>query len=159
MFATRGVNIRSLTKTGSASEIIELRSIPEPNSGCWLWLGAAWEDRPNVYYQGKKRLASRVSYEAYVGPIPPGLHALHRCDNPWCVNPEHLFPGTQADNNQDMMNKGRHASDGWRLTKEERASLLAECLLFSAAVLSARYRGVTTATIQYYRRKTRSAHA
>lgn len=55
--------------------------------------------------------AHRFSYELLVGPVPAGHHVLHRCDNPPCVNPSHLFTGTDADNVLDMDLKGR------RLTK------------------------------------------
>ena len=55
-------------------------------------------------------LAHRFAYQLFVGPIPPGLHVLHHCDNPPCCRPDHLFLGTQADNNADRDVKGRHRS-------------------------------------------------
>ena len=57
-------------------------------------------------------LVPRVSYEAFVGPIPPGKCILHKCDNPPCYNPLHLKPGTKRENTEDMMKKGRHHKTG-----------------------------------------------
>lgn len=100
--------------------------IPEPNSGCWIWERALTR---GTYGQlldpvsGKHSIAHRVSYERAYGPIPSGLSVLHRCDNPACVNPEHLFLGDQGDNNRDALAKNRHGragsrSNGSKLTAE-----------------------------------------
>ncbi len=84
-------------------------SIPEPNSGCWIWLRAVC---PRGYGRGyfgpgESALAHRAMFKAKHGSIPRGMNVLHRCDNPSCINPDHLFPGTQLDNMQDCSRKGR----------------------------------------------------
>lgn len=96
-------------------EKFEARWTPEPNSGCWLWTGASVNNEKGCFYlDGRLWLASRVSWTLYVGPIPEGLNVLHHCDNMWCVNPGHLFLGTQLDNMRDCRNKGRIvAPGGW----------------------------------------------
>ncbi len=75
---------------------------------CWLWTGASQPDgRGNLGRDGKTLSAPRVSWEMANGEIPEGQDVLHECDTPACVNPEHLFLGTQQDNDDDMRRKGR----------------------------------------------------
>lgn len=81
---------------------------PEPNTGCWLWLGSsARHGYGSFWLSGRLRPASRVSYELFVGGIPRGHEVMHRCDNPPCVNPDHLATGTHAMNARDMAIKYR----------------------------------------------------
>jgi hypothetical protein len=76
--------------------------------GCWLWKVSATKAGYGLFYfDGKLGLAHRFSYEFYNGPIGEGMSVLHSCDNPFCVNPEHLFLGSLKDNTQDMLKKKR----------------------------------------------------
>ena len=79
--------------------------------GCWIWTGFK---NPKGYGNiqkgrrgGRPLMAHRVAWEIYFGEIPEGMQVLHKCDNPSCVRPGHLFIGTAQDNTDDMINKGR----------------------------------------------------
>lgn len=105
------IPINDLDKT-KAAQRIEKWSCPEPNTGCWIWLGSSG----NSGY-GKTRFGSsmdysahRLSFVAHNGPIPDGMCVLHKCDNRLCVSPSHLFLGTKSDNSKDMVAKGRQFS-------------------------------------------------
>lgn len=78
------------------------------NTGCWVWDKCSSESEYGRFHAyGKCFPAHRFSYELHVGKIPKGLVACHKCDNPPCVNPNHIFIGTHLDNTIDMHRKGR----------------------------------------------------
>jgi len=78
---------------------------------CCKWIaGKNPRGYGKLWAEGKTFAAHRFSYELFNGPIPEGLCVLHSCDNPACVKPTHLFLGTNADNTNDMVSKGR---DRW----------------------------------------------
>jgi hypothetical protein len=78
--------------------------------GCWEWnAGRVPAGYGTVKIGGKNRMTHRVAYEVLVGRIPPGMEVCHECDNPPCINPDHLWIGTHADNMRDMRLKRAHA--------------------------------------------------
>lgn len=89
-------------------ERFEKSIMPVTECGCWIWMKALCGDRyGSIRVNSKLEKAHRVSWELFKGEIPSGLHVLHTCDIPACVNPEHLFLGTPLDNARDKESKGR----------------------------------------------------
>jgi hypothetical protein len=75
---------------------------------CWPWTATIDRDGyGRMKVGGKSQRAHRLAYALRIGPVPDGLSVLHRCDNPCCVNPDHLWVGTSSDNMRDMATKGR----------------------------------------------------
>lgn len=119
---------------GSLRERFESKVVK--TDSCWLWVGGK-----NKQGYGKLRIggkggehvrAHRVSYELHRGPIPDGFFVMHKCDNPSCVNPEHLDIGTAMDNVADMVSKDRHTY-GERTKKSKLTNLAVSVIRESGA--------------------------
>lgn len=123
--------MRAYTKR---SEIERFREkwIPHPVTRCWIWTAAASTLGYGRFADGSRKtwLATRMSWKLYNGELPDELGVLHKCDNPRCVNPEHLFLGSQQDNADDMKRKDRqsrgehrhNAKLTWKQVREIRSS-------------------------------------
>jgi len=107
LICVRPDHLRLSPSGGSVKEKLNDYTVVRP-SGCIEWVGATAHGYGNINLGGNKwRLAHRVAWELEHGPVQDGLWVLHSCDNPLCVNVEHLFLGTHDDNMEDMVSKGR----------------------------------------------------
>lgn len=100
----------------SRVERFEGKFVPEPNSGCWLWIGGCCSGGYGTFFYGLDHKrdnmpciigAHRMSWILYNGELPSESWVCHRCDNPACVNPDHLFLGDSKINVEDKIAKGR----------------------------------------------------
>lgn len=103
----------------SLAERLLHHSIPEPTSGCWLWCAkCSGKGYGQLNYKGTYWQAHRSAWSEWRGQIPEGLQVLHRCDVPACINPDHLFLGTNDDNVADRVAKNRSSRKGSGLRGE-----------------------------------------
>lgn len=105
--------------------IVSKFEIGPTRESCWLWMGHLNKGYGQFSRggHGSSGSAHRAMYALFRGPIPRGMCVCHACDNPRCVNPAHLFLGTQADNHRDMMSKGRGIFPGAPGSKNAKARL------------------------------------
>ena len=98
-----------LKRSGSSPETLFFKKVAQgEDNECWKWLAAKNNKGYGMFcLRGVNKLAHRLSYQFYKGEIPEGMFVCHSCDNPLCVNPQHLWLGTNQDNFNDMMKKGR----------------------------------------------------
>lgn len=96
-----------------------LSHVKKLENGCWKWIASHFHNGYGAFkFNRKIEKAHRFSYEYYIGKIPEKMLACHSCDNTWCVNPNHIFIGTQTDNMQDCKKKGRNTK-GISLNKKK----------------------------------------
>lgn len=124
----------------------------ELSGECWVWVAGRFQSGYGAFYTGgKTRRAHRVSYELFTGSLPSAALITHHCDNPPCVNPEHLWAGTPQTNMDDKVARRRQAHvRGNRKLNEEQASEIRAALLGGErqSVLAAKYL-VSQATISF----------
>jgi len=110
---------------------------PKPSTGCYIWEEGKDKDGYGLFYaNGKTYKAHRVSYFLVHGD-PTGLCVCHSCDNPSCVNPDHLFLGTVNDNNQDRHKKGKSRNKPTPGESHNMAKLTNEDVLYIRASVDA----------------------
>jgi hypothetical protein len=127
--------------------VTRITSRAETNcKGCLIWTGAVdWSGYARIHHQGRNWKASRLIWLATHGKLDDGLFVLHSCDDRRCVNIDHLFLGTNAENMADMVRKGRSPRSRAKLSSEQVAAIRAD--LATPNIDLARRYGVSDSTI------------
>jgi len=98
----------------NTSETFKTQYEPITETGCWIWMGSTktsrGEERGRYMIGGKREYAHRIAYRLFKGDVPEGMQVNHHCDNTICVNPDHLYLGTQQDNVTDRVVRGREGN-------------------------------------------------
>lgn len=139
----------------TSNTVVKFEQNFEKNDGCWEWRGITWATGyGRFHFANKDWKAHRLAWSLYVGSLKKEDCLLHRCDNRLCVNPDHLFIGTRADNNLDKTKKNRQSKGEMvntaKLTNEKVKEIRASSE--STAELSEKY-GVSYDHINKVKRK------
>lgn len=141
-----------------------LAKISPDSAGCWIWTGRISRNGyGNIPHRHISCSTHRFAWRLFVGPIPDGLFVCHRCDVQTCVNPEHLFLGTPAENSADMISKGRspfgERSGRAKLTEAQVLEILDEHATGKSSyrLLAQRF-GVSRSAIQFIVKGTNWSH-
>lgn len=148
-------------KYGDALESANLRGVPfaeryqiDERTQCWRWIGSVSTDGYGLWSAYGQKTAHRASYVMNRGQIPTGLHVLHKCDEPSCVNPSHLFLGTHQDNMADLRAKGRaygargELNSGAKISEAEAMQIIRDAR--PATTIAVQY-GITRETVDLIR--------
>ena len=130
------------------------KTIPITESGCLIWIGAVGKSGyGTIGHKGRTKKVHRLAYQEYKGVIPQGMHVLHKCDIPCCVNADHLFLGTNNDNIKDRNTKNRSAKGEKIATSKLTESKVREILKDNDIHQNiASKHGVTRSTISHIKR-------
>lgn len=111
--STRGAELNTTIRESKTTEVrfMEKLGVKDPSTGCVEWESSRNERGYGSFWTGGRSVkAHRFAWELHNGPVPEGMLVCHTCDNPTCCNVEHLFLGTNADNSDDKVAKGRQAA-------------------------------------------------
>ena len=126
------------------------------HTGCWEYNGCKDSKgyaKVPCWGGGRTTAGSRIAYEAWVGGIPEGLVIRHTCDNPPCINPDHLIPGTPRENSGDMVERGRWRGGNRKLTSEQASRIRTRADQGASFTLLAKEFGVSECAVRDIQRR------